>query len=295
MSAPSSTRTTLFGIFVLAGRPLSAAQAIALSRPLGISSNNVKSHLTRMVAQGALRRSGPRRRAVYWPSPGKQHVVRGIAARLEGGPEEAWDGRWIVLTLRMPRSRSERDRLRDALWFDGFRPWDPGTYLRPAWPAKWALDCAAAHLASRSGVCVHGVMLGTVDVTHVGRMYELDSLDRHARRLAGAITVKPQRIRSDSAAFAARLDIGGRVARLVAHDPRLPPTLWNRRTGLRDMVKAYQRFEARVAPRAQRFLDDIFRAMPQPAASPTAERPRDLPHNRQGSSAFARRPRRGSA
>jgi DNA-binding transcriptional regulator PaaX len=249
----------LFGIFVLAGRPLSAGQTIALARPLGISGNNAKSHLTRMVAQGALQRSGPRRLSVYWPAPDKQDVVRGIAARLERVPEEAWDGRWLVLTLRMPRSRSERDRARSSLWFDGFRPWDATTYLRPAWPTRWALDRAAAHLANRSGVCVHGMMLGTVDLARVRRMYALDALDRQARRLAGEIEVKLERVRSDGAAFAARLDIGGRVARLVGHDPRLPPAVWDKRTGLRDLVRAYHRFDARVAPLAQRFLDDVLR------------------------------------
>ena len=275
MSAPS-TRALLFGIFVLAGRPLSASQTIALARPLGISSNNVKSHLTRMVAQGALQRSGPRRLAVYWPTPGKQDVVRGIAARLESVPEEAWDGRWLALMLRMPRSRSERSRVQSALWFDGFRPWDFTTYLRPAWPVKWALDRAAAHLANRSGLCVHGTVPGTVDLTRVRRMYALDALDRQARRLTGHLEVEQARVRSDGAAFAARLDIGGRVALLVGHDPRLPPAIWDKRTGLRDLVRVYRRFDARIARRAQRFLDDVLRVTVTSAAShPSAMTERD--------------------
>jgi DNA-binding transcriptional regulator PaaX len=74
---PSSTRTTLFGIFVLARRKLTAAQVITLTRPLGISATNVKSHLTRMVAEGALERTGPKRASQYGSSPGQDAVVEG--------------------------------------------------------------------------------------------------------------------------------------------------------------------------------------------------------------------------
>ena len=49
-----STRSLLFGVFVLAGKPLTAAEVIRLVGPLGVSATNAKSHLTRLVAEGAL-------------------------------------------------------------------------------------------------------------------------------------------------------------------------------------------------------------------------------------------------
>ena len=44
---------------VLADCALTAAQLIRLAKPLGVSATNVKSHLTRMVADGILEREGP--------------------------------------------------------------------------------------------------------------------------------------------------------------------------------------------------------------------------------------------
>lgn len=252
-----STRTILFGIFVLAGRPLTTGQVVALSKPLGISPTNVKSHLTRMVAEGALRRSGPRRFARYWPTADRQHVIQGIAARLET-PEAGWDERWLMLTLQMPSRRSARNVLRESLWFDGFRPWGSDTYIRPAWPERWALDRAQAYLARGAGLCVHGTLLGAVDLKRVRKMYDLDGLDHEAGRLARAITAKRAGTRSAAGAFAARLHMSGLVARLIAHDPRLPPTIWASRTGLRDLVRAYQRFETYVSSRAQQFLNEVL-------------------------------------
>src|SRR6185503_14638788 len=94
-----STRTFLFGIFVTAGRPLTAGQVSRLASPLGISSSNAKSHLTRLVAEGALERSGPVRLAKYAPSPSQTDLVEGINARLRAETLEqdleVWDGGWL--------------------------------------------------------------------------------------------------------------------------------------------------------------------------------------------------------
>src|SRR5438045_2667821 len=64
-----TTTTTIFGIFVTVRRKLTASQVIRLAKPLNISPTNAKSHLTRMVANGALLRSGLPRQSRYWPSP----------------------------------------------------------------------------------------------------------------------------------------------------------------------------------------------------------------------------------
>jgi len=251
------TRTLLFGIFVLADRPLSASQVIALSKPLGISATNAKSHLTRLVADGSLHRSGPPRQARYSPATDRRDIVAGIAARL-GRHSGAWDGRWIMIALHGPSTRPERRALRQSLWFDGFRPAGVDAYVRPAWPEPWALERAQFYLAGRSGLCIHGALLGALDVRRVASMYRLDALDREAGRLARRVSTRTRGDCSPAEAFAARLDVGGRVARLVAHDPRLPQGIWGSRTGLRDLRRAYRQFEKHIGPAAQRFLHDIL-------------------------------------
>jgi len=60
----------------------------------------------------------------------------------------------------------------------------------------------------------------------VKRMYDLNMLDREAHRLARLINSRPRSSRSPADAFAARIKVGGSVARLIGHDPRLPKTLW---------------------------------------------------------------------
>jgi DNA-binding transcriptional regulator PaaX len=248
----------LFGIFVVADRPLTAGQVIALARPLRLSATNVKSHLTRMVTEGVLRRTGRRRFARYAPTERQHQVVDGIAERLQVEAGDAWDERWLLLTLRMPSERSARNRLRDALWFDGFRPWSDSTFLRPAWPTPWALLRAHAYLRDFTGLCSQGELLGSVDVARVQRIYELASLDREARRLARQIAAIHVADRSSADAFATRLTIGGQVAQLVAHDPRLPPALSGSRTGLRDLVKTYHRVDSQLGGRAARFVDECL-------------------------------------
>lgn len=257
-----ATRTLLFGIFVMARRPLTASQVIALAQPLRISATNVKSHLTRMVREGALRRTGPVRLARYAPSFSQAMVAEGIHARLEA-TQESWDRSWLLLTLRMPSRRSGRDRLRAELWFDGFRPWAPELFVRPAWPRRWALERARRHLAKAPGLCVCGALLGSkrtgsIKAADLAALYDLDALDREASRLARRISRLPIRNRSAGRAFATRLKAGGEVARLVGHDPRLPPVLWGGRGGMRRLIRTFRRFDSRVAPIAQRFLDHVI-------------------------------------
>src|SRR4051812_26738743 len=104
-----ASRTTIMGILVLAGRSLSATELIRLAAPLRLSATNVKSHLTRMVVEGALKREGRARLATYCPSAGQTLVIDSIHARLAPHSGEPWDGTWLMLALQPPANRGERD------------------------------------------------------------------------------------------------------------------------------------------------------------------------------------------
>jgi len=252
-----STRSLLFGVFVLADTPLTAAEVVRLMSPLGVSATNAKSHLTRLVAEGALDRRGPVRARLYTPSRGQSAVVEGIRVRLQEEPSEAWDRTWLALTLRLPADRRQRERLAASLWFDGFRPWAPGTFLRPAWPERWALDRARHYLAHAPGFSLRGSFVEQLNLRRVASLYELAVLDREARALAGWIRRQGAVPSAGERTFAAHLKVGGLVARLIAHDPRLPPELWGPRRGLRDLVRAFDRFDSRLAPLARRFVGQV--------------------------------------
>jgi DNA-binding transcriptional regulator PaaX len=245
-----SGRTTIIGILVLAERSLSAAQLIRLASPLGLSATNVKSHLTRMVAEGVLRREGPPRLAVYAPSPDQTAVIQGIRARLRLC-DESWDGAWMMIALRNLPDRAQRVKLHAVLWFDGWRPVGPNVFVRPAWPRE-NIEAARRYSQQALGLCICGALMtapqGLTD------LYNLPRLDAEAKRLTAWIAKRRANTMSPRAAFAERMKVGARVAQFIGHDPRLPAGVWGRRRGMRHMVSAYLRFEERITPKAQIFL-----------------------------------------
>lgn len=254
-----SGRTTIIGILALAGRSLSAAQLIRLASPLGLSATNVKSHLTRMVAEGALRREGPARLAVYAPSADQMALIEGIQARLKPC-EEPWDGTWMMLALRNLPDRGQRAKLRAALWFDGWRPVCPNAFVRPAWPRENIEESARHYSQHALGVCICGTFVAAPgDLT---TLYDLQGLDAEAQRLTAWIARRPVNVKSPRTAFAERMKVGARIAQFIGHDPRLPAGVWGLRRGLRQMLGAFLRFEERIAPKAQTFLEQSITGQP---------------------------------
>lgn len=247
----------MFGVLVLVGKPVSARELVALCQPLGISATNVKSHLTRLVAEGALFRTGPRRSHRYAISPQRQEFVHAISSRLELPPAEPWDGEWLMVAMKPQTDRAERLRLGSRLWFDGFRPCGPDTYLRPAWPRAWAA-ARAQGLASAASACVMGPLVGTVHLGQVRKIYRLPFMNAQALRLARRIEVAGNRVDGPEDAFKARLMIGSQVVEFVSHVPNLPIAIWGDLTGLRDLRSAYSRFERRVMVRANAFVGEIL-------------------------------------
>ena len=251
-----STRSLLVGILVLARRPLTATQLIALGRPLRLSATNIKSHLTRLTAEGVLSRTGWRRSQRYWLSPERQRLAERIAASLAEQPAQKWTGEWVIVAASPPADRTTRERLRAELWLDGFRPCARGTWLRPAWPMPWAIE--RAQVLAPTALCFVGKLVGTTRVEQVQKMYGLDSLDRQARRVIDQIQAELRSAGDPATAFRARLQVGALAARLAAHDPTQPPEIWERRRGLHELRQAFRSFDERIGRLADRFVDGVI-------------------------------------
>ena len=249
-------RTTILGILVLANRPLTAAQLIRLAEPLGLSASNLKSHLTRMVIEGSLVRNGSVRQATYSPSAAQNRVVTGIKARLMEDPKGPWDNTWYMLTFHLPANRGERQRLRSLLWFDGFRPISFDCFARPAWPQPWAQNCLHRY-ATGGAFSVRGEIVFAP--YRIESLYDLRGLDSEAKGLAAWLVRQQIDSVTPRAAFLARMEAGGRVARLVGHDPRLPPAIWGKRSGMAEVVREYQEFEKLVSGPSQQFMSAVCR------------------------------------
>lgn len=249
------TRTLLFGLFVLARRPLNAAQCVGLASALGVTRSNVKSHLTRLVADGALTRRGGPRDGLYSITDDKRLTVEAIENRLNAPPADDWTGNWLMLCAPLPSSRSERDRMVAALWFDGWRCMRGGAFVRPDWPAAWSRASAVSHLRD-GGLWIAGALSGA---THedIAAVYELDRLDAEAAALARDLARRTQ-VKTPRAAFRNRIEAGGAVARFLSHDPRLPNAVWGRRAGPRSVAAAWRAFEEANRHLSDKFMSEIL-------------------------------------
>lgn len=273
------TRGRIFGVLVLVGKAVSARELVALCRPLGISATNVKSHLTRLVSEGALLRTGRRRAHRYAIAPQRQRFVQAVSRRLASLPAEPWDEQWLMVAIKPQIQRAERQRLRSRLWFDGFRPCGPDTYLRPAWPRAWAVACAKG-LASAASACVMGPLVGAVRLGQVRKLYRLTLIDMQARRLARRIEAIDDGVADPADVFKDRLTIGGLMVDLVTHVPSLPRQIWGDLTGVQDLQTAYADFEARVAAPSEAFVKEILCGRHRPEGPSPRMRPRRGVKNR---------------
>ena len=247
------------GILLTSGCRLTASQLVALAAPFGISATNVKSHLTRMVAEAVLRREGRTRLATYEPTKTQAYFNDSIRERLSGKRQRPWDSTWLQLTVQPSRIRSERDRLHFGLWFAGFRPIAANVYLRPAWPVPWAEKEARRFAEAAAGVCLRGPVL--TSPTDLNQLYDLHHLDSEATALASRIRRKIRAGLSPQRAFIERMRVGGEVVRLIGHDPRLPDEIWGERHGVQNLVQAFSDFESAVQKPATAFVQQLVHSM----------------------------------
>jgi hypothetical protein len=90
-------------------------------------------------------------------------------------------------------------------------------------------------------------------------LYDLRGLDSEAKGLAAWLVRQQIDSVTPRAAFVARMEAGGRVARLVGHDPRLPPAIWGKRLGMAEVMREYRKFERLVSVPAQQFMSAACR------------------------------------
>ena len=240
------------GILVFAGRELTATQIIALAEPLGVSSTNVKSYLTRMVAEGTLIRRGRARLSTYQPSAMQLGRIEDIRERLLRR-EDSWDHSWILVAGYSPKSPAQKERLNAALWIDGFRMVN-GTFLRPAWPLPWAELRGKWYAELMEGISLRGAI--TSASSNFRDLYAGSDLDSHAAALADKLE-KIENPGSPSACYTALLRLSGEVIQLASHNPQLPAELVSA-DGLNRLFTTFRSVEAGLLPEAHEFLNGVL-------------------------------------
>lgn len=265
-----STRTTIIGLFMVSGRAhLSTGQLAKLGAAVGATSTNVKSHLTRMVADGSLLRSGQPGESVYAPSKRRRHVIDAIRDRIAES-REIWSGEWLLVTFDPPADRSERDHLRRHLLFDGFRKLAPGAFARPAWPSEWSVARARRHAEKTRGRVIKGTFDEAPGDVDLNRLYGLAALERRARPLLREIQHLVRSIPVPREAFRQRMRIGSALARFLSEDPRLPPELWGPRKSMSLLARAYRRFEEVLTPLSDRYVREELGSGENDSPTPAA-------------------------
>lgn len=132
--AARSLLLTVLGEYVLA-RPEGVWQEtlVAALVSLGYSEQAARQALARSVRGGWLRTERRGRRSRVTLAPRTAELLRSGAERIYSfGQPSRWDGRWLVVVLRVPeRSRAVRHQLRSRLAWTGLGSLGGGVWLTP--------------------------------------------------------------------------------------------------------------------------------------------------------------------
>ncbi|MCB0976006.1 MAG: hypothetical protein KDB02_00985 [Acidimicrobiales bacterium] len=237
------TRTLVFGM----SRPdgtISAADVYDVAQACGQTSEQVRSCLRRLVAEGLLAREGSGRTASYRLTEDAQRRRGGVIRRHRLAYEQdrrgrGWDGNWHLAAFAVPEEqRSARDRLRDGLIEAGGAAINNGLYVC-AHP--WENEVRA--VASTLGVLDRLSLASTMDleVGGVGSSRELarslwpvDDLAHRYERFVdehGTVLDALQRLQARHDRISDADYLPGSLRMVVAFqsifraDPLLPPEL----------------------------------------------------------------------
>ena len=239
------------------GRQAPVAALIRLLAPLGIAAPAVRTAISRMVRQGwllPLRTSG---------GPGYRLTAKAAvrleeaAARIYRTNQPAWDGRFDLLVVTNPTSRSQRERLAANLTFHGYGRLDSTVWVaaRHAGEVESMLSDLSTRYERFSSVHTSGpagarVLVGRAwDVAAIGAAYT-DFVERMTPVVkavdAGA---------GDEAAYAARSRLVHEWRAFLFRDPQLPLSLLPHPWPGTAAAAFFDRHAGRLRPAADRYVD----------------------------------------
>ncbi|MEU6263521.1 PaaX family transcriptional regulator C-terminal domain-containing protein [Saccharopolyspora shandongensis] len=231
-----STRTVVESM-IRADATIDAGELYDVANALGMSDQQVRLCIKRLVAEGRFTHEGRGRKAILRATGATTSVLgpdldfirfmyeqdRGLAP---------WDGRWHLAAFAVPESaRSARDAMRDTILRLGGAPIQGGLYVcANAWEDR--IRAAAADL----DVSDHVTTLTTTDLsigTDTGaralaeRLWPIDDIaEGHRRLLAVAEKTLPAlRGASRTERLTLAISLAAEFTRAMEPDPLLPPQL----------------------------------------------------------------------
>jgi phenylacetic acid degradation operon negative regulatory protein len=253
--AARSTLLTVLGEFLLQ-RPDGAWQEALIGSLalLGFTPSAARQAVVRSSREGWLEGERIGRRSRMRLTPSSAELLRDGARRIYGfGEPVSWDGRWLLLVLRVPEPRRElRHRLTTQLAWAGFGSLGGGLWITPHVDRETLVHAEepAQLLSFRAEL---GALGGNERV--IDEAWDLPGLREHYEQfVTDFVLLRP---RGDAAAFAAQTALVHAWRRFPFIDPDLPddllPADWPRR-------RAYELFRdrhERWAPAAQAHFDAL--------------------------------------
>jgi len=225
---------------------------IRLLEPVGIAAPAVRTAISRMSAQGWLE---PAR---VDAAPGYRATRRAIerlteaASRIYRSGPEAWDGRWRLVFVDLPRERGARARLREELHYLGYAEHAPAVWLCPFERPEVDEVIARAGGTARHATAVDlsPDPVGAWDLAALGTSYAAwpDLADRLVRGTPDDPSDE------DESAFAARFRLVHEWRKFLFDDPGLPAELLPRDWPGQAAADLFTSEAARLKPASDRFV-----------------------------------------
>ncbi|NUT95357.1 MAG: transcriptional regulator [Saccharothrix sp.] len=237
MDVEVSTRTVVEAL-VQPGGTVDAGELFEVARALGMSDQQVRLCVKRLVAEGKFTSEGRGRRAVLRMTP---EAVRAAEPDVEfvrfmyrqDAGEVTWDGNWHLVAFAVPESqRPVRDALRDVIVRFGGAPLQGGLYVSPH---EW--EPLIEGEAERLGVLDSVTFLTTRDlrvgtergaVALVARLWPLADIAARHVRLAEVARVRLRQLEEGAdrtSLLRIAIEVAAEFTRAVEPDPLLPPEL----------------------------------------------------------------------
>jgi phenylacetic acid degradation operon negative regulatory protein len=228
--AARSTLLTILGEYVLPrGEPVWQETLVAALEAMDYSSHAARQALARSVRDGWLERERRGRRARLALTPATAELLSSGAERIYGfGEPWEWDGRWLIVVLRVPETRRElRHQLRTQLAWAGLGSLGGGVWLTPHVDREreveqYVLAEPAAEVVSFQGA------IGLLGDAHeiAAAAWDLDALVAHYHGFIGEI--EALRAPSAAAVFRAQTRLVHAWRKFPFLDPDLPEDLLRR-------------------------------------------------------------------
>ncbi len=264
---PRSWLFDLFGDYVeFRDRELWTGSIIALGAEFDISERAIRSALLRVQRDGwfLVRRAGAR--SFYGLTDAGRKLIDSGRERIMRGPEQHWDGRWVVLTYTIPEAHRElRDRLRLELGWLGFGGLGSGLFVSPHDRQEELAELARRHDLDHQMTVFRAEHVWPGDNRALAaRCWDLEGLNaRYASFLEGFRRYRRVADLSDRECLVVRCRLMGGYRRFPFLDPGLPRDLLPEDWLGFEAAALFRELHERLAPGANRYFD----RMTQPLAA----------------------------